>query len=81
MRVCYPTLNSSVEVHGQITTLAALQQAGLLRCRSGIVATRDGYQMHYSVDYLPDCDEARGITEGWSVAPATYRALQRRAPA
>jgi hypothetical protein len=79
MRVRYPTLHSPVVVHGQTTTLATLQQAGLLRCHAATIATRDGYRMHYGVDYLPDCDEARGITEGWQVAPATYRALQRRA--
>ncbi len=81
MRVRYPTLDSPVVVHGQTTTLAQLQQAGLIRCHAVTLLTRNGYRMHYGIDYLPDCDEAQGIIEGWQVASTTFRALQRREPA
>ncbi|NMP22653.1 hypothetical protein [Sulfobacillus harzensis] len=78
VRIRFMTLNEPVEVHGAKTTVAALHRAGLIRIRKEYVATRRGYQWQYFADYLPDCDDARGIAEGWRIAYATYQALLRR---
>lgn len=69
MRVRYPTLHSSLIVHHTVPFLVVLHQAGL---------TRDGDRMHHCGDYLPVCDDARGVTEGWPLTVATFQALRRR---
>ncbi len=78
VRIRFMTLNEPVTVHGVQTTIAALHRAGLIRTHKEYVATRRGYQWQYFAYYLPECDDARGIAEGWRVSYATYQALLRR---
>ncbi len=77
-RVRFITMNEPINVHEAKKTIASLHRAGLIRTHKEYVATRRGYQWQYFADYLPNCDDARGIAEGWRVSYATYQALKRR---
>lgn len=36
------------------------------------------HRQAYDADYLPDCDDAPGVMEGWPITVATFQALRRR---
>lgn len=56
----------------RITTIAELDAQGLIRFRPVRMEYRGREVVRYFADYLPHCDEARGLSSGWQISRTAY---------